>query len=57
MIEDSSFPKGHDKSAPYPPIGTTLGEYRLEQLLARSEFGPDFTTSRAQRIRARLSGT
>ena len=42
MIEDSSFPKGHDKSAPYPSIGTTLGAYRLEQLLERSEFGPDF---------------
>jgi len=42
MIEDSSFPKGHDKSTPYPSIGTTLGEYRLEQLLERSEFGPVF---------------
>ncbi len=42
MIEDSSFPKGHDKSTPYPSIGTTLGEYRLEQLLEQSEFGPDF---------------
>lgn len=40
MIEDSSFTKGNDKSAPYPSIGTTLGEYRLEQLIEQSEFGP-----------------